>query len=309
MRIGIIDLDTSHPENWLPIERNLGHEIVGLWDGGAVHPPEYARRFARTHNIPRVYDRIEQMVEDVDCAVIHSCDWDTHIPKAAPFVEAGKAVLLDKPLAGNMRDLEQLRTWVALGARITGGSGLRFCSESKGFLDQPVAKRGTPDFVLCGCAVDEFNYGIHAYSLLASILGSNAESVRYLGTGVQQRVQVNWPGGGCGILVIGPAEAWLPYYVNITTNISVHQFVVDHMQVYRSLLECILPYLAGEAVQPPVDIDELIAPERWALAARHSQERGGQIIFVDDPSLNAVRYDGEEFARSYRRQCYPEEAT
>jgi len=38
MKIGIVDLDTSHPQNWIPIERELGHEIVGLWDGGSVHP-------------------------------------------------------------------------------------------------------------------------------------------------------------------------------------------------------------------------------------------------------------------------------
>lgn len=308
MRIGLVDLDTSHPEAWIPIERDLGHEIVGLWDGGDVHPPDYARRFASDNDIPCVYDRLEQMVDDVDCAIIHSCDWDTHVPKARSFVQAGKAVLIDKPVAGDMRDLGQLRAWAEQGARITGGSSLRFCAESRRFLDHPVEQRGTPDFVLCGCAVDEFNYGIHAYAMLASILGSDAESVRHLGQGVQQRVQVNWRDGKCGILVIGSADAWLPYYVTVTTNRAVHQFLVDHMQVYRSLLDSVLPYLAGETEQPPLAIDELIAPEHWALAARCSRERGGEIISLDDPSLSAVRYDGEQFALSYRCQRYPDGA-
>ena len=40
MRIGIVDLDTSHPQNWIPLERELGHDVVGIWDGGAVHPRE-----------------------------------------------------------------------------------------------------------------------------------------------------------------------------------------------------------------------------------------------------------------------------
>jgi len=308
MRIGLVDLDTSHPESWIPIERELGHEIVGLWDGGAVHPSGFAHEFASKHNVPRVYDRFEQMVEDVDCAIIHSCDWDTHIPKAAPFIEAGRAVLLDKPMAGNMRDLDQLRTWAEQGARVTGGSSLRFCAEARQFLDRPVAQRGTPDFVLCGCAVDDFNYGIHAYALLASILGSDAESVRHLGRGVQQRVQVNWRDGTCGILVIGAADEWLPYYVTVTTNRAVHQFVIDHMQVYRSLLESVLPYLAGETEQPPLAIDELIAPERWALAARCSQERGGETVLLDNPALSTVRYDGKQFALSYQRQRYTDGA-
>jgi len=40
MKIGVVDIDTSHPQNWIPIERTLGHDVAGLWDGGSVHPPE-----------------------------------------------------------------------------------------------------------------------------------------------------------------------------------------------------------------------------------------------------------------------------
>ncbi len=30
MKIGIVDVDTSHPQNWIPIERNLDHVEVRL---------------------------------------------------------------------------------------------------------------------------------------------------------------------------------------------------------------------------------------------------------------------------------------
>jgi hypothetical protein len=59
MKIGLVDLDTSHPENWVPIERDLGHEVVGVWDAGDVHPPGYAKQFARTHDVPRVYESLD----------------------------------------------------------------------------------------------------------------------------------------------------------------------------------------------------------------------------------------------------------
>ncbi|MCB0128574.1 MAG: hypothetical protein KDE58_40190, partial [Caldilineaceae bacterium] len=97
MKIGLVDLDTSHPQNWVPIIRDLGHSVVGVWDGGAVHPPGYADQFAATHGIRHVFEDLGAMVDAVDCAIIHSCDWDTHIAKAQPFVEAGKALLIDKP--------------------------------------------------------------------------------------------------------------------------------------------------------------------------------------------------------------------
>jgi len=42
MRVGLVDLDTSHPQNWVPIIRRLGHEVAGVWDGGEVHPQGYS---------------------------------------------------------------------------------------------------------------------------------------------------------------------------------------------------------------------------------------------------------------------------
>ena len=140
MKIGIVDVDTSHPQNWIPLERELGHEVVGLWDGGAVHPPEYVREFAREHEVGRVYEDLDEMVGEVDCAVIHGCDWDSHIPKARPFVEAGKAVLIDKPMVGNLGDARQLLEWAAQGKRISGGSSLRFAREIQDYLAGEVDK-------------------------------------------------------------------------------------------------------------------------------------------------------------------------
>jgi hypothetical protein len=37
LRIGIVDLDTSHPDNWVPIIKELGHRVVAVFDGGTVH--------------------------------------------------------------------------------------------------------------------------------------------------------------------------------------------------------------------------------------------------------------------------------
>ena len=306
MKIGIVDLDTSHPQNWIPIERELGHDVVGIWDGGAVHPPDYVKQFAQEHEIPRVYDALEEMVEDVDCAVIHGCDWDTHIAKARPFVEAGKGVLLDKPMAGSLKDLNQLERWAAEGAKITGGSSLRFCYETQDWLARPVEERGTPHTVLCGCGVDEFNYGIHAYSMLAGIMGVGAVRVRHLDQGVQRRVQINWPDGRIGVVIVGAAAQWLPFYANVTTERAVVQVQADSAQLYRALLEATLPYLSGQVDRPPVPLPELIEPELWALAARRSWLEGNREVALAELSEDDEGYDGEAFAVEYRKARYPQ---
>ncbi|MBX3010063.1 MAG: Gfo/Idh/MocA family oxidoreductase [Caldilineaceae bacterium] len=304
MRIGLVDLDTSHPQNWIPILRDLGHEVVGVWDGGSVHPPSYVAKFAADFAIPQVYGSLAELAAVADCAIIHGCDWDTHIAKAAPFVAAGKSVLIDKPLAGNLRDLQQLRQWVQAGARISGGSSLLFAVETQAWLAQPLEERGTPHTVFCGCGVDEFNYGIHAYAMLSGILGSGITRVRHLGKGVQRRILVEWADGRSGVLVIGATAKWMPFYATVVTERAVTYLQADAGKLYRALLEATLPYLAGETDTPPLPVDAWLEPELCALAARQSWLNGDQPVALADLADDAG-YDGKVFAEGYRKAKYP----
>ena len=308
MKIGIVDLDTSHPQNWIPIERELGDEVVGVWDGGSVHPAFYVRDFAKRHGIPVVYDSLARMAPEVDCAVIHGCDWDTHVSKARPFVERGKAVLIDKPLAGNLADLRQLEHWARAGARLAGGSALRFCGEVTRFLARPIDERGTVHTALAGCAVDEFNYGIHAYAMLCGILGPGAESVRHLGGEGQRRILVQWPDGRMGFVLIGAARQWLPFYATVVTDTQVVQVTADVDALYRALLTSVRPYLAGECATPPVPVETWDEPERLALAARRSWQEGDRVVRLDELREADGGYDGAAFATGYRRSKYPDGA-
>jgi len=305
MKIGIVDLDTSHPANWIPIERELGHEVVGVFDGGDVHPAGYAKAFAAERNMPKVFSSIDEMVAKVDCAIIHSCNWDTHVAKARPFIEAGKAVLVDKPIAGNLKDLHQLRDWATKGHRIAGGSSLRFCVETTQWLAKPVEERGTPHFALCGCAVDEFNYGIHAYSMLAGVLGTGAISVRHLAGGQQRRVEIRYDDGRSGIVVVGPTASWLPFYATVATEKSVAQYTADSGKLYRALLEATLPYLSGANTKTPMTALEWIEPELCALAARVSWMQGDREVKLSELNSQSGGYDGKAFADFYRKARYP----
>ncbi len=299
MRIGVVDVDTSHPQNWIPIERELGHEVVGLWDGGSVHSEEYVKKFATDHNIPTVYSSLETMAAEVDCAIIHGCDWDTHIDKTRPFVEAGRSVLLDKPVAGNVRDIDQIKQWVNEGACISGGSSLRFCYETRDWLAKPIEERGTPHTAICGCGVDEYNYGIHGYAMLCGILGPGIRCVRHLGKGVQRHIEVTWMDGTFGFLVVGKMDGWIPFHADIITDKGVTQFVADSANLYRALLERVLPYLAGETDEPPVSIDALVEPELCALAAKYSWMNGDEIVTLEELADADVSYDGAAFAEEY----------
>ena len=303
MKIGVVDLDTSHPQHWIPIERALGHEVAGLWDGGDVHPEGYAERFAEEHGVVRVFGSLEEMAGAVDCAVLHGCDWDKHIEKARPFVEAGKAVLVDKPMAGCLRDLKQLRAWADAGVRIAGGSSLRFCDEAQDWLVLPEEERGTPQTVFAGCGVDEFNYGVHGYALLSAFMGPGIASVRHLSDGGQHRIAVYWQDGRMGVLAVGGAEQWLPFHAAVVTERGVFHCHPASGGLYFALLSRVLPYLAGETDTPPMPMGVLMEPELCALAARRSWMEGNRCVALDELG-EEPGYDGAAFAVSYRQARY-----
>ncbi|MDG0790555.1 Gfo/Idh/MocA family oxidoreductase [Cohnella ginsengisoli] len=301
MRIGLVDLDTSHPESFVPIIRSLGHEVIGVYDeGGGKSPPGYAEKFASDHGIGRVFKSLEEMAGQVDLAFIHSCDWDIHAARAEPFVRAGKAVFIDKPLAGNVRDLLRFREWAKRGAVISGGSALRYAQE----VQEWRSRSALPEsfiYALAGCANDEFYYGIHAFTMLHGLLGPGIQSVRHLGNSGQDQYEMLWSDGRRGIVSIGATENSHPFYATMITQAGAEFITADSSRLYRTLLEAVLPYFSGEAPSP-VQLDTVIETELAAIAARLSKARGGQPVELLSLAPDTTGYDGAAFARTYREQ-------
>jgi hypothetical protein len=301
LKIGLVDLDTSHPEAWTPVLRDLGHEVAAVYDGGTIWQEGYAAAFARKLGIPAAFERLEEMVDAVDVAIVHACNWDLHLSRAEPFLRAGKAVLLDKPMIGNLCDANTLLDWAARGWRVAGGSSLRWTEEVCAFLAQGESERGRVHTVFAGCGVDDYNYGVHAYALLSSIVGPGVQRVRYLGRSTQKQIQVTWDDGRIGLLSIGAQEGYLPFHAAVVTTKLVRHIQADNSKLYRALLEATLPYLGGETDQPPLPMRTLLEPELTALAARQSWLNHGQEVALTDLRIDDPGYDGATFAAEYRR--------
>ncbi len=301
MRIGIADLDTSHPGSWVPIIRELGAEVAGVWDGGKVYPEGYAEYFAKKHEIPRAYSSLEEMIEDVDAVFSQSCDWDVHIERARLAVDAGKAAYVDKPICGNLRDLDEFLRLCARG-RVTGGSSVRYAAEAQEFMAKPPEERGEVTCVNAFCGVDEFNYGIHGYELLGAILPTGAESVSYLGmSGKTLHFQIEYASGVNAFLHVPTPHS--QFAALVTTTSGSHWLAVAPGAVYRELLKKVLPFFAGEAPEPaaPEAVAESV---KLGLASRVARATGRKIplsdLRADDPG-----YDGAAFALDYKRHRKP----
>lgn len=305
MKIGLVDIDTSHANAWQPVEIALGHEIIGVCDAGTVNDREYLEDYTKSHNIPRLYESLEEMAADVDCAIIHSCNWDVHIERARPFIKAGKGVFIDKPMVGNAKDAAQLLAWAKEGKRITGGSSLLYNFETCDYLAIPLEERGAPQTVFCTSGTDEFNYGIHGYAFLSSIMGPGIRSVRHLGQGLQRRIQINWGNGRMGLLSIGnpcgegKPLTWLPCSATVVSEKCVMKFEANVARLYLALLLKVLPYLAGIEKEAPCPMESLLEPELAAIAALWSWNDGDREVSLAEITGSDKGYNGKAFEDFY----------
>lgn len=302
MKIGLVDLDSSHAVHWTPLLRELGHEVIGVYDSGNVQPAEDIQKFAAEQSLT-VYESLEELAQVVDSAVLLGCNWNTRLQQIETFVAKDKSVLIDKPVAGHPADLRKMHELIDGGARITGGSSLRFCYETRDWLAQPVSERGIPHTVLCGCGNHEFFYGIHAAAMLMGIMGGAVHSVRHLGNfqegaGMQRRIQFNWADGRTGFVIVGPTQRWMNFFTCIITGQGATQFKTDAGKLYRALMERTLPFLSGETSTPPVTGEEFIQPELCLLAARYSWMNGdSEVVLSELP--DTAGYDSQEFLKTY----------
>jgi predicted regulator of Ras-like GTPase activity (Roadblock/LC7/MglB family) len=305
-KLGLVGLCTSHPENWVPIIRDMTDnkivdvDIVAAWDSGETRPAEFTTEFCKKFNIPRVVKELGNMLDMVDGIVLHTSNWDHHIEQAKPFVDAGKSVLIDKPIVGNMKDANIFLDWMKQGKRVTGGSSLRFNQEVSDFLATPVTERGAVHTAYTAIGVDDFNYGIHAYALASCLMGPGIQSVQYLASNNQKQLMLQWNDGRIVLMTVGKT-AWLPFNITAVTDKNVRQITVDNSKIYRSLLMAVLPYLVGNSDKAPLGIDEILEPELAAMAARISWLNKGEKIFLTDLRNEDLGYDGTQFAIEYRR--------
>lgn len=305
-KLGLAGLCTSHPESWVPVIREMTEagtvdvEIVCAWDSGETRPEGFAAEFCKKFNIPAAVEELEDMVAMVDGVIVHTANWDKHIEQARPFIAADKAVLIDKPIVGNMRDANIFLDWMKQGRRVTGGSSLRFVQEVRELLAKPLSERGEIHTAYTAIGVDDFNYGIHAYAILSCLMGPGIQSVQFICESKQKNILLRWHDGRAAFLTVGKA-AWLPFSVSAVTDKNIFMLSVDNSRIYKSLLAAQLPYLTGKTDKAPLAVAEILEPELAAMAARVSWQHHGQKVFLTDLREDLEGYDGTQFALEYRR--------
>ncbi len=157
------------------------NENVGISKAQVTHiwtdDPEDAPKVADISGIQNVVAKPEDVIGQVDAVIIATDDGDNHIKRAAPFIEAGLPIFVDKPMATNIEDLRRFISWEREGNFILSSSGMRYAPEAIN-LRSSLKELGDLRW-LSSTSIKLWNtYGIHALEGIFPLVGAGFESIR-----------------------------------------------------------------------------------------------------------------------------------
>ncbi len=182
-RFGLVGVNTSHAGAFARIFNGTAERpaelaegrIVALWGDDRAKADE----LAALHDIPCVVGEPAGMIEDIDVVLIvdDTGGGATHAALARPFLEAGVATFIDKPMTLTYADAVALFDLAERhGAPLMSCSALRYAAELDGFRRE-VAALGKLSSVVSVGPGDWYYYGVHAVEQLVAVVGIGARWV------------------------------------------------------------------------------------------------------------------------------------
>ena len=301
-RIGTVNIDTSHAPAFAEIFLKDGRAGYTAVYNDAFRTDEEVDAFIKKFGLKKRYYSLEEMAKNIDIAFIQGCDWDRHIELSMPFINAGVPVFIDKPIVGNMRDINIIEKLASEGATILGTSALRYTYEHDSFFAEPFEKRGEIVHVSTMVGVDEFNYAIHSIESIMGFLKTRPYSVRYIGTGRVEDTPcdsyyIKFDNGASACYHIC-LKAWHPSTALVMTTKTSYAYKIDTNKVYEAMLKQVCNFLEGKdnSLATPTEMCDSV---RIMLAGNKSKENGGKEALISELSESDPGFDGRKFEAEY----------
>lgn len=116
LRIGLVGVGAAAQINHIPaLKRTEGVELVALVD----RDPEKAGRVAQKFGVPRVHERLDDLLADETVDAVDICTPNyLHAPVAIAALEAGKDVLCERPLARSAAEARNMAAAAKKSSRL-----------------------------------------------------------------------------------------------------------------------------------------------------------------------------------------------
>ena len=222
---------------------------------------------ARAAKIQSIADRLEDMLPEIDALLLARDDGENHLAMAAPFLDKGIPVFIDKPLADNRRDLEAFRERFRKGQPFLSSSCFRYCRELKALAGEgfTYATAFSPKYWR--------TYGIHLLEGLRTVMGGDIKAVRDVGTEGRAHVQLRWNDGREALVEVieGVAGPMAFQFHKADKWVRVDSF--DTFVMFKTQLSDFIGMV--ETGKPPFDMEETFELISAIAGARESRDRGG----------------------------------
>jgi len=187
-RIGILGAENSHAMGFSQIFNGLRPDCADEFSDIQVvavggNYPDANRDVAEKCNVPRIVERPEELLGEIDAIMVTARDGRWHAPFVRPFIEAGIPAFIDKPFTSDPAEaLELARLAKAKNVPIVGGSSLKLCADVVSLAEkaQSVTVLGgdvTAPVSLVNDYGDFWFYAAHLVEISLRIFGFNPEWV------------------------------------------------------------------------------------------------------------------------------------
>lgn len=309
IKFGAVNIDVSHPLSFTWALEKIGRaKYVAVYNDGFRGEDEVLA-YAKKYDL-KICKTLEELANEVDVVFIHSCNWDKHLDYLAPFIKLNKIIYIDKPLVGNMNDVDKYLELVKDGAKVIGTSALRYTYEVKNALNKmkELNTRAVQTIVTSGG--DGFSYFIHAVEEVLGIHNSNPISCKYVkgskfGEYETENYFINFEDGTQGQVVCIENRGIFWNTIIITEDSDASNdfcFSVDNAKLYESLMESVCDYVDGKEnilIKPCKHVDGI----KVLLAGKVSKQNDGEVVSLDDKRLYEVSYDGNAYYDAYSKKA------
>ncbi len=293
LKVGVIGCDTSH--------------TIAFTEIMNVKKPAFAEGFRMTHAykwgskdiisstnryekyIPqlekmgvKMVDSIAELLANVDCVCLETCDGRPHLEQAEEVFKSGKLVFIDKPIAHDFADAKKIyELGRKMNAKYFSSSALRFadaqqeCYTGKRgkiagayyFAPSPIEEQGTHSRYTW--------YGIHGFEPLIAVMGVGVESVRTTVGKDCDEVSLKWYDGRVATLRL-EMKKW--DYGGFAFPAKGKPVALGGYEGYMKLVESICKFFKTGIV--PVPNEETLEIFAVMDAAEKSYQRGGASVKV-----------------------------
>ena len=302
LKLGIIGISegNGHPYSWsaivngeydrrimaecpyptIPVYLAANSDTLGI-DGAKVthiwaEDPKAAEHCAAAAGIDNVVGRLEDLIGRVDAVLLARDDPETHVAMAAPFLDAGVPMFIDKPLAFTWADLDYFADRHAAGRFLMSCSSMRYSAGNQWARAQ-LDSLGQIELAVAVGKKDWRRYAIHYLEGLFALLGDpKAVAVKHVSKSGKDMATVEFATGVLATVHVFMDIAPCDELTLFGRKSSLH---VAHGGAYpafrNTLVEAIRSFRQG---RPRLDFEKTRNVISALIAGQESLDGGGRTV-------------------------------